>query len=204
MADVLVSTAQIKSRLLITDATDDALLTELNEQACDFIQELTGRQFVATSAVTYLIDTRPGSLIRVPRGVRTITSLGLATSDQPDDGTGTYTAVVAADIVLRPSAFERKPGWPATEIWIRGSAGRCSLAINGAKIIGDWGFSVVPPVVQAVALDAITAAYTARQAGDSDAIGADGSPVAVWARMFSAGTAQRQTLDRYRAARGLR
>lgn len=188
--------AQIKTRLGITDATDDTLLGELNDQSTDFIQELTGRKFVAEAGATYIVDTRPGSLIRVPRGIRTVSTLELATSDQPDTG-GTYTAVAAADILLRPSPMTRRPGWPATEIWIRGNYGRCSLALNGARIVGDWGFATVPPIVQAIALDAITAAYTAKEAGDSDAVGADASPVAVWARMFAEGTDQRKTLARY-------
>lgn len=204
MADQLVTLAQIKTRLAVTDATDDTLLGELNDQAADYIQELTGRKFVAEAGATYYVDTRPGSVIRVRRGIRTVTSLSLATSDQPDNGSGTYTAVAAADIALRPPSLDRKPGWPATEIWILGTTGRLSLAINGAKIVGDFGFATVPPAVQAIALDAITAAYTARQAGDSDAIGADASPVAVWARMFSEGTAQRETLNRYRAGAGIR
>lgn len=204
MADQLVTLTQIKTRLGITDTTDDTLLGELNDQSTDYIQELTGRKFVAEAGATYYVDTRPGSVIRIQRGIRTVSSLSLATSDQPDDGSGTYTAVTAADVILRPSLFARKPGWPATEIWIRGTTGRCTLAINGAKIVGDWGFATVPPIVQAIALDAITAAYTAKEAGDSDAIGADASPVAVWARMFSEGTAQRETLNRYRGGYGLR
>lgn len=206
MADQLVTLAQIKARLNIAvgDTTDDVLLGELNDQAADFIQELTRRKFVPEAGVTYLLDTRPGSLIRIQRGIRTVTSLGLATSDQPDDGSGTYTAVTAADILLRPSAVSRRPGWPATEIWIRGNAGRCSLALNGARIVGDFGFAAVPPTVQAVALDAIGAAYTAKEAGDSDAIGADASPVAVWARMFGPGTTQRETLNRYMSGRSIR
>lgn len=204
MADQLVTLAQIKARLTISDATDDTLLGELNDQATDFIQELTGRKFVAEAGATYYVDTAPGSVIRIRRGIRTVTSLSVATSDQPDDGSGTYTAIAAADVVLRPAQMDRKPGWPATEIWIRGSTGRLSLAINGAKIVGDFGFLAVPPTVQAIALDAIAAAYTAKDAGDSDAIGADASPVAVWARMFAEGTVQRQTLNRYRGGAGIR
>lgn len=204
MADQLVTLVQIKARLSITDTTDDVLLGELNDQAADFMQELTGRKFVPDNAATYYFDTAPGSLIRVRRGIRTVTALSIATSDQPDDGSGTYTAVAAADVLLRPKLQDRRPGWPALEIWISGSTGRLSRAINGAKVTGDFGFAEVPPSVQAIALDAIAAAYTSKQAGDSDAIGADASPVAVWGRMFAEGTVQRQTLNRYRVGQGIR
>jgi len=54
-----------------------------------------------------------------------------------------------------------------------------------------------------VALDAVATAYTSRQAGDSDAVGPDGSPVAVWARMFAEGTDQRAIIDRFRSGSGI-
>lgn len=207
MADQLVTLAQVKARLFpvgLVDAAEDTLLSELIDQASDYIEDLSGRKFIAEAGATYIVDTTAGPFIRVKRGIRAITSLGLATSDQPDDGTGTYTAVTAADILLRPSPIDRRPGWPATRIVVKGSsAGRLTTAVNGARIVGDFGFASVPPTVQAIALDAVATAYTSRQAGDSDAIGADGSPVAVWARMFAEGTAQRATLDRYRAGQGI-
>lgn len=206
MSDQLVTLSQIKARVFpvgTVDTSEDALLNELNDQATDYIQELTGRRFVSQNGVTYVVDTSAGSVIDVPRGVRACSALGIATTDQPDTG-GTYAAVASADILLRPSPIDRRPGWPATRILIRGSSsGRLAAAINGAQLTIDEGFAAVPPAVQAIALDAIAAAYAARTAGDSSAIGADGSPVAVWARMFSPGTAQRDTLDRYRAGTGI-
>jgi len=197
MADQLVTLAQIKARLGITDATDDVLLGELNDQATDFIQDLTRRKLVPEVGATYIVDTAAGSVIDVTRGIRAVTTLEVAAADQPDTG-GTYSAIAAADILLRPSSIDRRPGWPATRILIKGTIGRLADALNGARIVGDFGFAAVPPLIQAIALDAIATAYTAKQAGDSDAIGEEGSPVAVWARMFAEGTDQRATLDRYR------
>lgn len=202
MADQLVTLAQIKARLFPTglvDVTDDTLLGELNDQATDWIQEFTGRRFVPVAAQTYVVDTAAGSVIEVPRGVRAVTALAIASSDQPDTA-GTYVAVLAADILLRPSSLYRKAGWPATRIVLKGSTtGRLANAINGAQMTIDEGFAAVPPAVQAVALDAVATAYTARSAGDSGVAGADGSPIAVWARLFAPGTVQRATLERYRA-----
>lgn len=201
MPDQLVTLAQVKARLFPTglvDATDDTLIGELNDQVTDYVQELTGRHFIAEVAASYVVDTAAGSVIEVRRGIRAVTSLSVASSDQPDTG-GVYTAIAAADILLRPSSIDRRPGWPATRILIRGSAGRLATALNGAVIVGDFGFAAVPPTVQAIALDAIVTAYTARQAGDSDAVGSEASPLAVWARYFAPGTVQRATLERYRA-----
>lgn len=206
MADQLVTLAQVKARIFPTglvDATDDVLLGELIDQASDYIQGLAGRRFIAENAATYVVDTSAGSVILVRRGIRAVTSLGIATSDQPETG-GSYTAVTLADVLLRPQALDRRPGWPATRILLKGSSyGRLRAALNGAQIVGDFGFAAVPPTVAAIALDAVATAYTARQAGDSDAIGADGSPVPLWARMFAEGTAQRDTLNRFRAGAGI-
>lgn len=197
MADQVVTAVQVKARLEITDATDDALIGELIDELTDWMQDITGRKLVPEAGATYYFDTGPGSVIRVPRGIRVVTSLGYASTDQPDAG-GVYTAVAAADVLLRPLAVDRKPGWPATEIWIRGTTGVLSAALNGAKVVGDYGFAAAPPTIQAVALDAIVTAYTSHRGGASDVIGADGSVIFPWAKYFSAGTPQLATVMRYR------
>jgi hypothetical protein len=202
----LVTLAQVKARIFpvgLVDTGEDTLLAELIGQSTDYIQGLAGRTFVPEPAATYVVDTASGSVIEVRRGIRSVTALGVATSDQPDSG-GTYTSVALSDVLLRPNAMERPPNWPPTRILLRGTGvGRLATAMNAAQITGDFGFAAVPPVVQAIALDAVAAAYTAKAAGDSDTIGADGSPVAVWARMFAQGTEQRATLDRFRAGAGI-
>jgi hypothetical protein len=205
VADQLVTLAQIKARIFPTglvDATDDTLLGELNDQITDLIQELTGRRFVAAAGQSYTVDTKAGSVIEVPKGVRAVTALGIASSDQPDTG-GTYSAVAATDILLRPTPLERRPGWPATRLLIRGTTGRLVTALNGAQMTIDEGFVSVPPSVQAIALDAVATAYEARQAGDANAIGADASPLAVWAHYFGPGTVQYDTLMRFRGGIGI-
>jgi hypothetical protein len=201
MADQLVTKAQVKARLGITDVTDDALIDELIEQVTDWVQEYTGRKLVAEAGATYYVDTGPGSVIQVPRGIRLVTTLGIATTDQPDTG-GTYTTVTST-VVLRPSSMDRRPGWPATEIWLVGSAPRLVEAINGAKIVGDFGFATVPPEIQGVAIDAVVSAYTTRRAGASSQLGADELATGAWSTFFGWGSPQRGTLMRYRAGRGI-
>lgn len=197
MADQVVTTAQVKARLEVADATDDTLISELIDELTDWLQDVTGRKLVPEAGATYYVDTAPGSVIEVKRGIRVVTSLAIATSDQPDDGSGTYTAVAAADVLLRPSSIERKPGWPAQRILIRGTTGRLTTALNGAKIVGDFGFAAPPPTIQAVAFDAIVTAYTSHRGGASDVIGGDGSTIYPWAKYFSKGSPQRATVDRY-------
>lgn len=202
MADQLVTPAQVKARIEVTDANDDSLIVELIEQVTDWIQEYTGRKLIAAADQTYVIDTAPGSVIDFPLGIRNVDSLGVALADQPDAG-GSYTSIDAADILLRPTLLDRKPGWPATSIVIRGTSARLGQGyLNGARVVGDVGFLTVPPEIQAIAIDAVALAFYNRQAGSSDVIGADDSPMTPWARYFTAGSAQMRTLGRYRAAGG--
>jgi len=199
MADQLCTTAQVKARDEIVDAADDAVLSELIDQVTDFIQEFTGRKLVPEAGATYVVDTGAGSTIHVARGIRAVTSLGIASSDQPETG-GTYTAVAAGDILLRPSSIDRKPGWPATRILLKGSSvGRLAAVLNGAQIVGDFGFAAVPPEIQAIAIDAVVAAFNARTSGASEVIGADQVASVPWSRFFADGTPQLRTLQRFRA-----
>src|SRR5262245_19907386 len=117
MADQLCTTTKVKTRRWITDATDDTLISELIDQVSAWIQGYTGRKLVPEAAATYVFDTHAGYVLRIPRGIRTITSMGVASGHQPDSG-GTYTTVTAADRLLRPKAEAAPEGWPFTEVRI--------------------------------------------------------------------------------------
>lgn len=202
MADQLCTTAQVKTRLGITDAGVDALISEYIDQVSDWISEYTGRKLVPDAGATYTFDTLRGSIIEIPRGIRAVTSLGLSAVDQPDSG-GTYTTVAAADIALRPLTQDRPTGWPAFRVVVLGGAWRVSTARNGAKIVGDFGFAAAPPEVQGVALDAVVAAFKSRKMGTSGVIGGDDQAVVEWGAYFGWGSPQRQTLMRLRGGRGI-
>lgn len=199
MADQIVTTAQVKAQLGVTDATDDALISSLIDRVSSYIEATTGRKLVPDDAATYYVDTVYGHTIRVPRGIRTVTSLAVAATDQPDDGSGTYQAVTATDILLRPSAIERPEGWPATTIILRQSPISTTVplrtASNGAKIVGNFGFAAVPLELVGVAIDAVIATYIVRRNAAADAIGE--TDTSVIARYFGAGAAYR-ILRRYR------
>lgn len=193
----LVTRVQIKARLDISDVADDALIDELNATVSDWIIDYTRRALIAEPDATYVVDTSAGSVIEFPRGLRAVTSLGIAQTDQPDAG-GTYIAVAAADILLRPSPSERRPGWPAERILIRGAVGQLRAVLNGARIVGDVGFAAVPARVQEVALDAITQAFTMRGKPAGGAIGPEGTRTVDVATLFGPGSPQLETLQRFR------
>lgn len=205
MADQLCTIAQVKARIFpagVTDTADDALLTELVEQVSDFIEQYTGRKLVAVSSTTYVFDTQAGYVLRIPIGIRTITSMGVNNlSHQPDSG-GSYTTVAATDYLLRPKVQDAAQGWPFMEVWIsRGTlAGTISVfgnIQNGATITGTFGFASTPPDIQSVAIDAVVAAFEARKNGASGVIGADMGALTPWSQFFGPGSPQRGTLDRY-------
>lgn len=202
MADQLATTAQIKGRLFpagVTDGVDDALISELIDQCSAYVQSYTGRKFVAETAATYTFDTESGFVLRVPRGIRTVTSMSIATlSHQPDSG-GTYSTVLAATILLRPLAVDRPEGWPATEIRLsRATTSVFSTIENGATVTGNFGWATTPLDITAVTIDAVVAAYASRKNGASSTLGADELALPPWSQFFGHGSPQRGTLDRYK------
>jgi hypothetical protein len=205
MADQLVTTAQVKARLqssaggVTFTAADDTLIGELIDQVSDWIQHYTGRRLVPVTSATYILDTQEGYVLRFPMGVRAVSALAInTTAHQPDTG-GTYVAVTAANILLRPSTADLPPGWPATEIRLSRNSGLVFGTIeNGASVTCTAGFAAVPPDIQAVALDAVVAAFQNRKSGASGVIGAEGYAVFPWNQYFSKGSPQRMTVERYR------
>lgn len=201
MADQLCTTAQVKTRLFpagVADTTDDVLISELIDQVTDWAQHYCGRRLVPIASATYILDTVAGYVLRFPLGIRAASALSIASTHQPDTG-GTYTAVTAATILLRPSPADLPQGWPATEIHLsRATTSVFSTAENGASLTCTAGFAAVPPDMQAVGIDAVVAAYQSRKNGASGVIGADGLAVVPWSQFFSKGSPQRGTLDRYR------
>ena len=205
MADQLCTTAQVKARLFpagTTDTSDDTLISELIDEVSAWVQGYTGRKLVAEAAATYTFDTEAGYVLRIPRGIRTITSLGVAQTHQPDTG-GTYVTVVRADVLLRPLAADAPEGWPPTEVrfsrgTLAGTVSTFARADNGATITGNFGFAAVPKDIEAVAIDAVVAAFQSRRNGASAVMGSEAMPMPEWSRFFGRGSPQRGTLDRYR------
>jgi hypothetical protein len=199
MADQLCTIIQVKARLFpagVADATDDTMLTELVEEVSDWIQLDTGRKFVPDNAATYVVDTIGGYSLHVPRGIRTVTSLGIATlSHQPDTG-GTYVTVTAANILLRPSSGQLPVGWPPTEIRLsRASSLVFGTIENGATITGNFGWSATPPAIQAVCIDGVVSAYQMRKQGVTGQFGMDNSPGVPW---WQFSMTSKRTLAAYR------
>lgn len=205
MADQLCTTAQVKARVNpagVSDSVDDTLISELIDEVSAWVESYTGRSFIAETASTYYLDGPAGGgyVLRVPKGVRSLTYVGIASSDQPDTG-GTYTSVTVSEILLRPTAIDLPLGWPPTELRISRSASTISWwpgYQNGVKLTGNFGFATVPKDIEAVAIDGVVAAYQNRQNGASSILGVGDQALPPWASFFGRGSPQRGTLDRYR------
>ena len=166
---LICSIYDVKQRLGIApaDTADDEDLLEYIRAVTIDIETLTGRDFTGDPADrTVLVDTCSGTTLQVPQGIQSVTTLQVATTDQPDTG-GTYTALVAGAWVLRPGTFSRSPGWPATAI-TRIDGGWFSDAINGAEITGRLGWAAVPANIARVGANAVVRAWRARSSGGAD------------------------------------
>ena len=199
MADQLCTTAQVKTRIFpsgVTDTADDTLISELIDQVSDFIEQYTGRKLVPVTSTTYVFDTTAGYVLRVPIGIRTITSLGVNNLTHQPDASGSYTTVAATDYLLRPKVQDLPQGWPFMEVWIsRGTlAGTISSfgnIQNGATITGTFGFAVTPPEIVRVAIDATIDLYISRKNGEGRVVGDGMGDLDVWKDFFG-------TIGRYR------
>jgi hypothetical protein len=194
---LLASLYDAKQRLEIpyTDTAQDENLLEWLRQATAFVHSYCGRTFTPDGATVYRVHTRYGYRLSLPRGIRSVTTLGIASQDQPASG-GTYTTAAASTYYLDPPEWDRTPGWPATAIHMITGA-RFYTASFGAEITGSFGFAAVPTDIQNVALNLLVAYARERGAGGGDTVTVGIGGERTYERALS--YTDRQTLDRYRS-----
>jgi hypothetical protein len=181
---LLCSLYDVKQRLgfAYTDSSEDENILEYIRQASAFIEGETERWFAprpSSGTATYLLSpTVTGRRVEVPKGIRSVTAIGYATTDQPDTG-GTYTTITASEAVLTPSTIERTPGWPATGIQLLStSAGSFYAGLNTVTVTGSFGWEAVPADVGAAAADLAVILHRGRAdggIGGSVIVNVDGS-----------------------------
>lgn len=181
------------------DPNADENVLEKIRQVSVAIEGYCGRWFAPrplSGTTTYRVGTSTLQRIRISKGVRSITSLGIATSNQPATG-GTYTLANAADYWLDPPDMDRDVGWPATSIILNSTSSlRFAYATFGAEIVGAFGFAAVPADIQGVAIRAIVRRFIGKGGGGvSVAVGPAGTEFL----LPDMSGADRSTLDFYRA-----
>jgi hypothetical protein len=103
-----------------------------------------------------------GSELLLPLGVRSLSSFGYATDDQPSSG-GSYTSITATDVILLPG----ESGWPSTALRLRSTVGAVLVdeVLNGLQLVGAFGFAAVPADVVGVATRAVVRRYLGKASG---------------------------------------
>lgn len=195
----------VKARLGIgtADTTDDAEIQVICDQANGYIESLTGRPICDLGTATYTFDgydSLDNRVLFVDRGVRTITQLQTATYSG-----GSFATVPATDYFLRPATQELDPGFPFTQVIMTNvpSANNFSPlfydGFNTVKITGTFGFASIPDEIREIGEVMAVRSWSARQAGQTDQIGASEMGQPVISRTLS--IRDRETLARYRVKR---
>ena len=155
-----------------TTTADNTWLTSAIAQVGDAMEAITAPRFLWTrGATTYYFDAATSPrYIDLPMGVQSVTLLGVAYIDQPDDGSGSYSTVPASRYLLDPPAQYRPPGYPATRITLMATAGLAmpTYGRRTIKITGTWGPASTPTRVEQIGLNAIVRAYRAKASGGAD------------------------------------
>jgi hypothetical protein len=174
------TTALVKGRLGITDATDDTAIGLIVDQVNQFIESPhgCGRILAPISSATYLFDGDGLTTLYFPKGIRAITELKIG------DHTGdTLDTLVAADYFLRPLTQDRPPGWPAMYVRLSDDpAGDHSVFGEGFETVSmtcTAGWAAIPDDIIDVALTTAVRAWHGTQAGQTDIVGTDemGAPI---------------------------
>lgn len=203
-AGLLCSVSDVEQELGRTaSANERELILEKIRQVSRAIERATGRWLAPrptdpASTTTLYFHTEYGQELHIPRGVRTVSALGVASEDQPASG-GTYTTATAADYYIDPPVSERidddEPGK-----WIRfrdnpsGPVSWFVQAAHGASVTGSFGYAVVPPDIQGVATRAALRRFLGKgAAGTSIAVGPTGTEFI----LPDLSAADRATLDDY-------
>lgn len=194
----LATLDSVKLQIGIADTRDDAWLATAITAVSAIMETACRRWLAPRGTLTRLFDgilvgTAPatgstsasfgpmwirqgGRSLQVPDGLSSLAYLGVAESDQPDDGTGTYQQI-SRGVHLR-GAF--RDGWPHTRIELDGTAPRLlpSTGYSVIKATGSWGPAAVYPRIAELAAIAVTRAYRARSEGSGSAdiavVGPDG------------------------------
>lgn len=154
-----------------TDSDRDTAL-ELIRAMTTAIEGYTGRWFnprPLQGSATYRTHTRNGRVVRFPKGIREITSLGAATTDQPASG-GSYDAITGGTYYVDPPEIERSAGWPGLAVrLLSSSTQRFYTASFGAEITGKFGWSAPPPDIADIAANAVIRKFIGKERAEPTA-----------------------------------
>lgn len=193
-AGLLCSLYDVKQRIMGTatvSTSEDELLLEIIREVSDDIEDYVGQWLAprptnpaSTTVLTFDVPgpwlwaaTRSLLLERGGKrtGIRSFTSVGVASTSQPDTG-GTYTTATAADLIIRPVPTTGDPGLRLEFLpTINGAVAYFRAGANTVQVTGSFGPASVAPRIQSVALAMVTRRWLGKEtAAAAVAVGPDG------------------------------
>lgn len=196
------TTANVKARMGITNATDDTVIGKTCDAVNAWIEGPEGAQRVLApiASADYFFNgydaVDDGHVLYVPNGIRGITTLQVAPTTN-----GTLVSVPAADWMLEPSPQRRTPGWPAVRVRIKdlvtGGVPYFFPGYENIKFVGaTLGWAAMPDDVVDIAEATSVRIFQSRRTGQSDIVGSDELGRPLISRLVSA--RDRATLQAYR------
>lgn len=175
--------AALKTRIAISDTTDDTVLGLVCDQVNAYIESKTRRPICPVGSATYLIDGNGTDRFEFLRGIRAVSAISVA-----DITGGTKTALASTDYFLRPASYDRVPGFPATTLVLSdvGSRRRFPVGFDTISMTATTGWDAIPDEVTELGLTAATRAWHAIESGQSDIVGTDEMGRPLVSRFFSA------------------
>ena len=175
----------IKTRLNITDTTDDATIGTVCDQVNQYIESKTRRVLAPIASAVYTFDGDGSTCLRYPKGIRAVSLLEC----QQFTGAG-YLTVDSSQYFLRPGPAESLPGWPYTRIeftdYPTGTFAYFPKGYDTVRVTMTTGWAAIPDDITELALTAATRAWHAVQAGQTDIVGTDEMGRPLVSRFFSA------------------
>lgn len=160
----LTTLALVKLQSSIPDTADDAWLSSAITAVSGAMETAVKRWLAPRGTVTRYLDgalvSDDAASVYIRDGFAALTYLGYASTDQPDDGSGTYTAIPT--YYLRGRLGE---GWPATRIEVGSGYSLPTSGHNVVKVTGSGGPVAIYPRVQELATIAVVRAFRARSDG---------------------------------------
>jgi hypothetical protein len=173
----IVSLPDVKAACGILDTDSDLWLGGVISAVSEAVEAVTGRWFAPRSSTWYFDAADDDDCLEVPMGVVSLSYLGVATTDQPDGGTGTYSAIPATAYYLDPPVQQRRNGAAAYRITLSETAGYQFPYLGQKRSIKATGiFGAPSPRISQIATAACIRAWRAKLSGQADyaIIGLDG------------------------------
>jgi hypothetical protein len=167
---LLCSLADVRRQAGIEDDAEDDWLLPAIDAVSRAVERVARTWLAPRPSATWLQDGSGVRTLRVRRGVSSLAYVGIAWSDQPDDGSGDYEAVPSW--LLDPPAAERELDTDAAERIVLPVGYTFPAFLRSVKLTGARGPSETPAREEQITRNAVVRSYRARS-------GSSGSDLAV-------------------------